>query len=120
MEQVPELNLSNYDHDDVCDLNKWACEADAELTTLRQRAEAAERRVRELEGAVRKMAAVVAESIRREVISDAGCSMLGQGQVSDELVDTASAAWKRWKHLVEEAMKDPHAKAAIDAAGGEA
>ena len=41
---VPELNPSNYNHDDVCDMNDWACRADAELTTLRQRLAEAEAR----------------------------------------------------------------------------
>ena len=34
---VPELNLRNYNHDDVSLLNEWACEAQGEIEQLRER-----------------------------------------------------------------------------------
>jgi hypothetical protein len=34
VERFPEINPSNYDHDDVCALNAWGCEAHDALTAL--------------------------------------------------------------------------------------
>lgn len=36
IEDCPELNLSNYDGDDVARLNDWAVRADAEIERLRK------------------------------------------------------------------------------------
>lgn len=36
LRECPEINPSNYDHDDVCDLNDWAVEAANEIEELRE------------------------------------------------------------------------------------
>ena len=89
---------------DCATYRRYADQAREELTTLRQRAEAAERRVAELEGAVKVLASYFVANI-----NDANAWVAGrpEARLGAELESAYRAA-----------VSNPIAKDAIDAAGG--